>query len=100
MKACTCAKQPPLCDDCVDNAVRTLAGVAMSRGYTWGQQTRAVMRTRGRSPERWPAFDESPKVRAIASRKVQDIAKDERLRERLARLCAADAARVYEKKRG
>lgn len=47
----------------------------------------------------WPAFDASPRVRAIALRKVADLGGDERTRTMRARYCCESAARRYEELR-
>jgi hypothetical protein len=48
----------------------------------------------------WPSFDESPRVRTIALRKVQDLGGDERTRTMRARYACESAARRWEELRG
>lgn len=69
----------------------------MSRGMRWAQEVARRLPTK-RAPQRWPSFDESERVRMIALRKVGGLTNDARLRERLARLCVADAARAWSRR--
>ena len=70
----------------------------MSRGMRWAQDVARRMPTK-RAPEKWPGFDGSERVRRLAMKKVENLTDDPRLRERLARLCVADAARAWSKRR-
>jgi len=87
-----CGREPPLCDRCVDDALATQAGHAAARGYAWGQR---VARMLGATRRRWPTWDASERVRQLARAKVADLALDERVLDRLARCCAAEAERAY-----
>jgi hypothetical protein len=71
----------------MSDALAQLRGVAACRGETWAM--RVVGRTHARPP--WPTFDD-PKCRAIARRKVADLAVDERLRDELALIANVWAA--------
>lgn len=70
-----------------------LRGPAAVRGQLWG---RSVWRRR--RGQIWPAYDDSPRVRAIAATKVSDLVgsdRDPELLEALARICAAAAQAEY-----
>jgi hypothetical protein len=88
---CTgCRSVAPLCDACLDQATRWLTGTAAARGVIWGRRVRRV------ADGDWPAYA-SERIRALAARKVADIAGgDRRLLDRLARACAAAARETYE----
>jgi hypothetical protein len=92
----TCQGKAPRCSSCLDNLEEQLAGVAAIRGELWGGEVRAELGRRGRALEPWPSWDTGSKVGDIARRKMADVAgADERLLERLAKRCAAAAARAY-----
>lgn len=84
---CGCARDQ-LCDRCVDDAFAQLRGVAACRGEVWAM---AVAKTCPRTRP-WPC---SERARAIARRKVADLAADERLCARLASELERWAARWW-----
>ena len=86
----TCRNQPPLCDQCVARNADSLSGVALSRGILWAESVTRRMPTK-RADRSWPRWNESERVRMIARSKVNDLTRDERLIERLAKLCADSA---------
>lgn len=90
-----CDAVPPLCDRCVEAKESQLKGTAMARGYAWGE---AVARRLGPKAPAWPDF--GGRARVLAMAKVAELAGDERLLERLAMHCWADAKRRYERLRG
>jgi len=92
-----CGDEPPLCDACVDDKFSYMCGTAAARGYGWGQEVATKLGGRTNRLPPWPDFE--GKARAIARRKVADLTADERLLERLARACWADARRRYERLR-
>jgi hypothetical protein len=68
---CTCHGARPRCAWCVENTYRQLAGVAQARGDAWAC---GIAYACGSLLERpWPD-DDNEKMRAIASRKVADLA--------------------------
>ncbi|MBA3821275.1 MAG: hypothetical protein H0X17_20495 [Deltaproteobacteria bacterium] len=84
---CGCARVE-LCDRCVDDAFAQLRGVAACRGEVWAMDVaRRCART-----QPWPT---SERAQAIARRKVDDLASDARLTEKLAREVAHWAARWW-----
>lgn len=88
----TCHGRAPRCSSCLDNLEEQLAGVAAVRGELWGEHVKQ------RCPDRppWPEYVAGGKVWTIAREKMADVAgADERLLERLAKRCAAAAARAY-----
>jgi len=93
----TCGGEPALCDTCVDDKYAHMSGTAAARGYGWGQEVATKLGRSSKPLPPWPEFE--GKARAIAMRKVTDLTDDERLLERLARACWADARRRYERLR-
>ncbi len=94
----TCGGKSPRCDRCLDDLVEQLAGVCAVRGERWGAEVRLELARRIRPAAPWPDYDadDGEKLRAIAKKKMADVAgADETLLERLARRCAAAAARAY-----
>jgi len=89
VKACGCS---PLCDRCIADKLGHLAGVAQCRGEVW---SRAVADRIGIT-QPWPR---TAKARSIALGKVADLARDERLRERLADQLELGAARWWDRQR-
>ncbi len=88
----TCQRQPPLCESCLGQHLTWNASAANRIGHAWARAVRAVM-----PDQRWPAYDASAKIRAIAARKVERLAAgDAQLRDGLARICAAAAAYHYD----
>lgn len=67
-----------------------LVGPASVRGARWAERVIAVLVTRW--PPRWPR---SPRALGIATRQVEDLARTDELRLRLARVCLDAAARRY-----
>jgi hypothetical protein len=92
-----CGGEPPLCDLCVNDKYAHMAGTAGARGYAWGQEVAGKVGCKVAVLPPWPSF--AGKARAIALTKVVDLAPDERLRERLAQVCWANARRRYERLR-
>jgi hypothetical protein len=82
---------PPnaLCDRCLEDAFGQFKGVAACRGEAWARDVAK------RIPREMPWPSSSPKITAIAQRKVADITADPRLRERLAAELAAWAAKAW-----
>jgi hypothetical protein len=76
-----------------------MTSTAGCRGAYWAEGVVARMRIAPGDWPPWPAFDESPRVRAIALRKVADLGGDERTRIRLARYCCESAGERYEELR-
>jgi hypothetical protein len=62
----------------VENWFMQLKGVCACRGESWAEDLASRVRTR----QQWPSGSE--RVMVIARVKVEDLARDERLRERLA----------------
>lgn len=83
-----CARDQP-CDRCLADALAQLRGVAACRGEFWARAVAA--RVSRECP--WPPF--AGRCAVIARRKVRDLADDERLRERLARIAVDCAARWW-----
>lgn len=67
-----------------------LRGVAACRGEAWAS---SVAARRPGLRAAWPAYD--GKAADLARRKVADLSRDERLRDVLARICHAWAARRW-----
>lgn len=67
-----------LCKLCLEGRFAQLRGVAACRGEAWAEDMRDV---RG-APIDWPV--DSEKMRRIAERKVEDLARDPRLAKMLA----------------
>lgn len=87
----TCGGRAPRCNRCLDDLEEQLAGVVSVRGEIWGESVK-----KKRPGEPWPSYDAGGKVADMARAKVRDVAgEDEKLLERLARRCAAAAARAY-----
>lgn len=89
---CDCPRNA-LCDSCLAQSIAQLRGVARSRGYLWAD---SVARRVGTERE-WPPHE--GRAREIALGKVDDLGSDPRMHEALARECAADAARRWERLR-
>lgn len=79
----------PLCDACLAEQLAQFAGVAQRRGEAWAESVARVCPI----DKPWPR---TPKSRAIALRKVEDITGDEKLRDRLAELVEVGAARWWD----
>jgi hypothetical protein len=92
----TCNGLEALCDRCLADAEAKIIGCAMLRGERWGESVARRMGTK-RAP--WPSWERTKRLRAIAISKVSDVTRDQRLRERLARVCAEWAGRSYTRKR-
>lgn len=84
--SCTSAR---LCDLCCAGAYDQLRGVAARRGEAWAEDVARTVRR----DQPWPTGSE--KMFAIAMRKVEDLARDDRLRSLLATEAAAWAARWW-----
>jgi hypothetical protein len=78
----------PLCDVCVDERFAQLGGVAQSRGERWARSVARVVPI----DRLWPNTE---RMRAIALRKVRDLASDARLRELLTDEVVVGAARWW-----
>jgi hypothetical protein len=78
-----------LCDACADSWFAQLRGVAASR-YQWALDVAA------RVPRARPWPSDSPRSRVIARRRVADLARDPRLRERLAAEAERAAAECWD----
>jgi len=77
----------PLCEPCVTRWIEVHTGNAQAIGRAWG--TSVAHRVPPPRPP-WPAFDDSPIVRAKAVQKIGYLAgPDARCRLYLARICAA-----------
>ncbi|MCB9564208.1 MAG: hypothetical protein H6708_27775 [Kofleriaceae bacterium] len=98
IECATCGAMPPVCDRCIEARLASLRGVAASRGMRWADGVRVRMPMR-RAPSRWPGWSASDRVREIARRKVAGPTHDDRLAERLAEVCAAEAARWWSRRR-
>ncbi len=85
-----CCSRDQLCDRCLADALAQLGGVAACRGEYWARSVA------GRHPRRgaWPAYE--GRCARIAREKIEDLGRDARLREELARLCVAWAARWWD----
>jgi hypothetical protein len=85
-----CCTRDQLCDRCLADALAQLRGVAACRGEYWARSVA------GRHPRNgaWPGYD--GRCARIAREKVEDLGRDARLREELARLCAEWAARWWQ----
>lgn len=79
-----------LCDSHVEDGFAQLRGVAANRGEHWADDL-ATQRRAAWTP--WPVDSERVRVAAIV--KVEDLTRDERLRERLAVEVVAWAARRW-----
>lgn len=73
-----CCAMDALCARCADDVFKHLRGVAQSRGHQWAADliARGVIGT-------WPD-EPSPRALEVARMKVEDLTRDEGLRERLA----------------
>jgi hypothetical protein len=84
-----CCSRDQLCDRCLEDALAQLRGVAACRGEYWARSVASrVARTKP-----WPAYE--GRCASIAREKVDDLGRDARLREELARLCVHWAARWW-----
>jgi hypothetical protein len=84
-----CCSRDQLCDRCLADALAQLRGVAACRGEYWAR----TVSTRVARSKPWPSYE--GRCRTIARSKVDDLGRDERLREELARLCVFWAARWW-----
>lgn len=84
MIECDCRATPALCDRCLQDAWMQLRGVAACRGERWGAQLARA----GAAP-----------LELEATRRVADIARDARLRVRLAAEALRWARRALERAR-
>ncbi len=82
----------PLCDVCLAEQLEQLGGTAECRGEAWARAIANVIAI----DRAWPYTERS---RGIALRKVSDLTRDERLRERLADHCELGAARWWNRAR-
>lgn len=85
-----CCSRDDLCDRCLADALAQLRGVAACRGEYWARTVADRMPRRGG----WPAYE--GRCARIAREKVDDLGRDRRLKEELARLCAEWAARWWQ----
>lgn len=86
-----CAGRAPFCPDCRAQRLSWHAGLASARGQWWATEARDRWPSR-----RWPGWDDSAPMRAIARAKVADLAgDDDELLDVLARRCADAAAQEY-----
>lgn len=85
-----CCSRDQLCDRCLADALAQLRGVAACRGEYWARGVADRMPRRGH----WPAYE--GRCARIAREKVDDLGRDARLREELARLCTQWAARWWQ----
>jgi hypothetical protein len=95
MLGCLCEGRRPRCAWCVENAYRQLAGVAEARGDAWAAGIAYACESL--LERSWPD-DDNKKMRAIASRKVADIAhprRDSALHELLVDSAIAGARRRW-----
>ena len=76
-----------------------MMSTAGCRGAFWAEYTTQQLRIAPSEWPPWPPFDTSPRVRAIALRKVADLGGDERTRMIRARYCCQSAAKRYEELR-
>lgn len=86
---CTCERER-LCDTCLEVSYGQLAGVAMRRGDVWAE--RVIRDGRDRRLPWWP---HEGAARARARAIVAELGRDDRLIERLAAACAAQAAKRW-----
>src|SRR5256885_9728511 len=80
----------PLCGDCVKQALSWHAGVAQCRGESWARSVADVIPV----DRPWP---DTERMRAIARRKIADLARDARLVELLADEVIVGAARYWDR---
>lgn len=87
-----CCRPDELCSFHLYDEFEGRKGLAYGRGRAWAER---VARRVGRSV--WKARDwpDTPKMRAIARRLVNDLARDERLLEKFAACCAEEAAQRW-----
>ena len=89
-----CCAVDQLCDRCLNAMLAHLRGVAANRGERWAGEL-ALQRRAPWTP--WPL--DSAKVREHAIRRVSDLSRDVRLRERLADEAVRYAARRWDEAR-
>ena len=80
--ACGC---DPLCDACIEQHLSWYRGIAYNRGERWARAIAEVIPIE----KTWPTTE---KMRAIARRRVDDLARDQRLLELLTDLAIEGAA--------
>ena len=81
-----------LCDLCLARELLWLGSEAHRIGHAWARAVKSVI-----PDQPWPSWDESERIREIARRKVAKLGQgDERLLDRLAKVCAASARHHYE----
>lgn len=85
-----CCARDLLCDRCLVDALAQLRGVAACRGEYWARTVADRRARRGR----WPAYE--GRCATIARDKVDDLGRDARLKDELARLCVEWAARWWD----
>ncbi len=88
-----CSKKPPLCDVCVDEGAMHMGGTAGARGWQWAQR---MTRSIDPATSAWLDYDGAPATREHALHLVGDLTADDRLREKLARRCWAEARHRWE----
>jgi hypothetical protein len=84
-----CPRVDELCERCRSALFEQLRGVAACRGILWAERVHA------RCPDArpWPPFE--GRCADLVRRKVQDLARDQTLRELLAEVVAREAARWW-----
>jgi len=97
MDACpSCGGAAGWCAACGGTASAVaLMGTAGCRGDYWAEDVVATFHVPPAAWPAWPAFDDSPRARAIALRRVADLGGDARTRALRARYCCERAARRY-----
>jgi hypothetical protein len=89
------------CDACGGTSSSgAMISTAGCRGAFWAEDVAGALTVPAPSWPPWPSWETSPRVRAIALRKIADLGGDARTRELRARYCCESAARRYEELRG
>ena len=88
--SCTCDRIPPLCDSCVDDLVSHLGGMAQARGCRWAEAIARVIPL----DRPWPPTTD--RMRAMARKKISDVADDERVIELFTELVIAGASHWWD----
>jgi hypothetical protein len=88
--------EPQCCDACVARWVEVHRGNAGIIGRQWAERAIAKIIAAGGELLPWPTYDDSERVRGQALKKMKPLAgADSRIRDALARVCAAAAAARY-----
>jgi hypothetical protein len=91
----TCGQQAPRCDDCIRRVRSYLTSTARVRGERWAELALLKMVRTRRALEPWPSWDASEKVRALAYARIDDLDREEQIRDLLARDAHDAAARRW-----